>query len=240
LNTEEILKGVREKRFKESVPEENIEERTAKIRKLLEGGIKRGHYPELKNIGADLEAVAYTLANAEVGAEFVKKVIQKRREFKNDRTFGKRLEKNRMKRLLLERIGKDISFKNLPKEERIRKQKELIEKLKKYPEYYLDKAILDLGSYFEVISPSNVKQAEERRQYQLIADLFDDFDLFKQSFNKAWDNDERDWDEPKKREHARERVVKRAEAIPANVWNEHIQGERERLQRSPFCPSIKR
>ena len=238
MDTEEILERLRTK-IKESETKENIKERAEEIRKRLEKEVKKGRYAELKEIGADLKDVAYILAYTEEGAAFVKKVLQKTRQFKNYPTFGKRLEKNRMKRLLLERSGKDLSFKELPKEERIRKQKELIENLRKYPEYYLDKAILDLGSYFEAISPSNVKQAEERRQYKLIANLLDDFDLFKQGFNKAWDENEQDWDEGKREEHARERVVKRAEAIPAKVWKERIQGEKERLQKSLSSPTIK-
>jgi hypothetical protein len=53
LNTEEILKRVREKRFKESSPEEDIEEKAEEIRKRLEKEVKKGHYAEFKEIGAD-------------------------------------------------------------------------------------------------------------------------------------------------------------------------------------------
>jgi hypothetical protein len=98
-----------------------------------------------------------------------------------------------------------------------------VEKLpKKPPEWYLDRAILDLGSYFEAISPSRTKRAEERRQYRLIARLLYDFELFTQEFSNAKD-------EAEEQEQARERIVKRAEDIPAKIWKEHIQRVKEGL-----------
>jgi hypothetical protein len=228
MDTEEILERLKIK-IKQNETKENIKERAEEIRRSLKKEVKKGRYAELKEIGADLKDIAHILAYTENNASFVKKVIQKQRKFKNDPTnFGKRLEKNRIKILFLKRSGKYEYYHKLPVEERIKELK----KLRKYPEWYLDRVILDLGSYFEAISPQNVKQAEERRQYKLIADLLDDFDLFKQSFGKAWDADEQDWDEAKKEEHARERVVRRAEGIPSKVWKERIQGEKERLHKS--------
>jgi hypothetical protein len=224
------------KRLKEGIVKESIHKRATKIENLLKRGIQQGQYSELKDIGADLEDVAYILAYTENEAAFVKEVKRKGRQLKNYPTFGKRLEKARMKELFMKRSGKYEYYHKLPVEERMKE----IRNLRKYPEWYLDRAILDLGSYFEAISSPNVKQAEERRQYKLIANLLYDFDLFKQPFNKAWNEDEQDFDEAKREEHARERVVKRAEAILDKVWKERIQGERERLQKSPSSHSIKR
>jgi len=230
MNTEEILERLRTKIIKGDESKENIEERAEKFKKSLAKGMEKGRYIVLKKIGADLNEVAYILAYTENEKAFAKEVVQKRREYKNYPAFGKKMEKNRMKMRFLERSGKDISFKDLPKEERINKQKELIEKLKKYPESYLDKAILDLGSYFEVMSPPNVKKAEERRQYELIGRLLYDFDLFKQSLAKAEDKGNED-------EAVRERVIKRAESISSKRWKEHIEGTKERLEKSVFSPS---
>lgn len=224
-NIEERFK----KRLKEGLVKESISKRATAIKKLLKRGIQQGRYPELKDIRANINGVAYTLANTENEAAFVKKVIQKRTEFKNYPTFQKRLEKNRMKMLFLKRSGKEKSFLSLPVEERM----ELFKKLKKYPEWYLERAILDLGSHFEVISPLGVSQMEERRQYKLIAKLLYDFDLFKESFSKAEEKDEEDL-------VAYERIIKRAESIPAKKWKERIQGEKERLQKFPSSPSDKR
>lgn len=226
------------KRFKEiikgSTTEKSIEKRANELETILKRDVQRGKYPELKDIGADLKDVAYILTITEHEVAFVKKVIQKRKDFKNYQTLGKRLEKNRIKILFLERSGKDMSFKDSPEvEERIHKQKKIVEQLKKYPEWYLDRAILDLGSYFEVISLPGIKQTENRRQYELIAQLLYDFDLFKQEFSKKKTEDE-------ERDLATERVKKRAEAIPAKKWKERIQAEKERLQKYHPSPSIKR
>ena len=233
MDTEEIIKKV-EVGFKRAAvdalskdKEGVINKRTMDIEKKLNRGIEKGQYSELKDIGADLKEVACIIAYTEYEVAFVKKVIEKRREFKNDSTnFGKRLKKTRMKILFLKRSGKYDYYHKLPVEERMKK----LSKLKKYPEWYLDRAILDLGSYFEAISLPSVSQVEERRQYRLIAKLLYDFDLFKQSFNKAEEKDEEDL-------IAYERVIKRAESIPAKKWKERLQAEKERLQKFSSSPS---
>jgi len=217
------------KRLKEGIPKKGVDEKAIDIEKQLKKGVQQGRYPELKDIGADLKSVAYTLANTESEAAFVEEVKRKGRQFKNYPTFGKRLEKTRMKMSFLRRSGKEKEkgFLSLPVKEKM----ELLKKLTKYPEWYLDRATLDLGSHFEAISPPGVSQVEERRQYRLIAKLLYDFDLFKQSFTKAEEEHEEEL-------IAYERVVKRAESILAKAWKERIQGEKERLHKSHSTPSI--
>jgi len=214
MNTDEVLK------------------RTQEIKALLEKGMNQGRYVELKRIGANLEDVAYILALPDKEASYVKSIIEKRKKSKNDPTnFGKRLEKTRVKILFLKRSGKYEYYGKLPVAERIKE----LRKLRKYPEWYLDRTILDLGSYFEVISPPGISKVEERRQYRLIAKLLYDFLLFKQRFNEA---EKRNRDEES---FAYERVVKRAETIRADVWKEHIQGEKERLKVfSPHSPPVEK
>jgi hypothetical protein len=133
LDTEEILKRVREKRFQGNASEENIKERTEKIRKNLEKRVKRGCYSELKKTHADLTYVAHILAytkfEKEKDVKFkqeqkkddlwkdwkkVKKVIdsypedfQKRLLFEfAGESFEMEMEKKRHKMRYLERMGK--------------------------------------------------------------------------------------------------------------------------------------
>ena len=66
--------------------------------------------------------------------------------------YRQRLERKRQKRVLSERAR--------------------VEKLPKKPlEWSLDRAILNLGAYFETTSSTAIKQAEKRRQYGLITPL---------------------------------------------------------------------
>ena len=132
MDTEEILEGLRTK-IKGSETKENIEERAEEIRKRLEKEVKKGHYAELKEIGADLKDIAHILAYTENEASFVKKVIEKQSKFKNDpANFGKRLEKTRMKILFLKRSGEYDYYHKLTVEER----KKEFKTLRKYPEWY--------------------------------------------------------------------------------------------------------
>jgi len=175
MDTEEILERLGTK-IKKNEIKENIKKRAEEIRKRLEKEVNKGRYTELKKIGADLKDIAQILAYTENEASFVREVIKKQRTFKNDpENFGKRMEKTRMRILFTKRSGKYEDYHRLPVEER----KKELGRLRKYSEWYLNRVILDLGAYFEALSPPNVKQAEERRQYKLIAGLLYDFVLFK-------------------------------------------------------------
>lgn len=161
MNTEEILKRVREKRFKESAPEENIEIRVEKFKNSLERGMKKGRYVVLKEIAADPNYIASIIAYTGFEKRFVEKVIHKRTTFKNSRSFENHMEQIRMKMRFLERSGKDISLKNLPREKRAEAMLQILNEMKKYPEWYIDRAILDLGAYFVFLSPGPRKQRIE-------------------------------------------------------------------------------
>jgi len=223
LDTEKILERVREKRLQESGHEENLEESAEQIKKLLEKGMKKGRYVELEEINANLNYIASILAYTEFEKRFVEKVIQKRKTFKNSRSFESHMEQIRMKMRFLERSLKDISLKDVPRERRAKAKLQILNKMKKYPEWYIDRAILDLGAYFEAISSPGTRRAEDRRQYELISRLLYDFDLFKQSSRPT----ETTYEEEK---IFLERVKKRAEAISSKVWKDHIQGVKESLQ----------
>jgi len=142
------------KRLKEGLVRESISKRAREIKKLLKRGIEQGRYTELEDINANLNDVAYTLAYTESEKAFVEKVIQERTKFKNYPSFKNLMEKDRMKMLFLKRSGKEKAFLNLPVKERM----ELLKKHKKYPEWYLKRAALDLGSYFEALPASNSKK----------------------------------------------------------------------------------
>jgi hypothetical protein len=221
MDTEEILERLRTN-IKGDETKENIKERAEEIRKYLEKEVKKGHYAEPKEIGADLNYIASIIAYTEFEKRFVEKVIQKRTTFKNSRSFENHMEQIRMKMRFLERSGKDISLKGLPREKRAEAILQILNEMKKYPEWYIDRAILDLGAYFEAISKPRTKRAEDRRQYELISRLLYDFDLFKQGSRAT----ETAYEEE---EIFLERVKKRAEAIRSEAWKDRIQGVKESL-----------
>lgn len=206
----------------------------AKRAKEFEDKLKK-RFPQCIKLSADLSYVAYILAYTESEMKRDAEFIQKRKEsspwkdWKKVQKIVKLYPKDFQKRLLLNFAGE--AFKK--RMEKKREEKQFLERIrkqklsKKPPEWYLDRAILDLGSYFEAISPPESRRpVEERRQYKLIADLFYAFDLFKQGFKNTLD-------EAVEEEWTRKRVIKRAEAIPAKTWNEHIQGVKESLKKSP-------
>jgi len=117
LDTEKILERVREKRLQESGHEENLEESAEQIKKLLEKGMKKGRYVELEEINANLNYIASILAYTEFEKRFVEKVIQKRKTFKNSRSFESHMEQIRMKMRFLEKFERYIS-KRCPKREK--------------------------------------------------------------------------------------------------------------------------
>jgi len=208
----------------------------------------RKRFSNLLEMGADPLYVAYILSYAESERKQTKDFMEKRKELKLQRVwddwkkvqeiireypedFQKKLlfkfggeayrlglEMKRTKKRYLERVGKNPTWKQIDK----------VKLPKKPTEWYLDKVILDLGAYFEFISPQDVKQVEQRRHYQLIADLLYDFDLFKQPV-RLQENESR---------IVKERVVKRAESIPAKKWKDHIQGVRESF-RNPLLLPVK-
>jgi len=217
----------------------DIHERAKKFEDIL-----RKRFPILLQIGADLTYIAYILAYTESEKNKDTDLIQKRKDLKSQKVWKdwKKIQKivksypeDFQKKFLLEfagqafRIGLEKKRDKMRHLERVgKKPPKWIEidkvKLPKKPsEWYLDRAILDLGSYFEAISSPCVKQLEKRRQYQLIADLLYDFGLFKQELKADQDENE----------IVRERVIKRAEAILAKKWKEHIQGVKESLQKLP-------
>ena len=232
MNIKDIKKRIKH-RIIENIIGEDITEIVKNFESILSKDILRGKYLELKKINANLIYVSFILAYTSHEKTFIEQIIGKRKKYKNNPSFENLLEKNRMRLLTLSRAGEEKFF-----EKSIDERMEALKKIKKYPEWYLDRAILDLGSYFEAISPPDVRQVAERRQYQLIAKLLVDFDLFKQSFNKAWNEHSQNWDEAEREEHARERVVKRAEAINAKIWKERILGEKERLQKTSPHPIL--
>ena len=210
----------------------DIQERAEKFKAKL---IRR--FPHLLEIGSDPSYVAYILAYTEFEKERDAEFLRKRKNSELWKDW-KRVQKivnlypgDFQKRLLLEfarevfRIGLEKSSGKFRYFERMGRKPPKWEEInslklpKKPPEWYLDRAILDLGSYFEAISSPDVKRAEERRQYQLIADLLYDFGLFKQELKVEEDESE----------IVRARVVKRAEAIPAKKWKDYLQGVKESL-----------
>jgi hypothetical protein len=215
----------------------DINERAEKFETRL-----RKKFFQLKEIKADPKYVAYILVYTEAAKKEDVEFVQKRKQLNPKEVWN---DWKKIRKIILsypEEFQKewltDISAESLRRRlDKKRVERQLLrgkhnEKLpQKLPEWYLDRAILDLGAYFEVISsPESKKKVEEKRQYKLIADLFYDFDLFKQSFKEAPD-------ESTEEEQALERVIKRAEAIPSKTWKEHIQGVKESFQKSSFSPS---